>query len=362
MPGMAIFHGGHEVRPRDAVHIAWLMAGTLAVVLLAGHVARHSLSAILTSLIIAYLLNPFLKYLEGKGLGRIPAIAILYLCISVVIFFLLFALIPYLSHQLEAIPRVVPRYVQNLERVLEGVRGRLAPYYGGQEGEWLIAWAEESLKKLALEVSGKGYQELKAAFFGLFNLILAPILVFFMLSSKQFFKDLILRFIPHRERSSFREVGRRIKVSLERFVLAQFFDCLLVGILSALALYALGIEFPLLNGLVAGFASVVPYVGVMVAVLPPALMGYAETGDLWIIPKVCAVYFAIFVIIEGNLIKPLLMRGTLRLNPLAVIFALMALGELMGFWGVVLAVPVAAVVKICALELKGVLVEGENDA
>nr|WP_246561905.1 AI-2E family transporter [Geobacter grbiciae] len=338
------------------------MAATLGVVLLAGHVARHSLSAILTSLVIAYLLNPFMKYLERKGLGRIPAIAILYLCIAVMVFFSLFALIPYLNHQLEAFPRAVPRYVQNLERVMEVWKARLSPYYGSDEGTWLIASAQDSLKKLALDVSGKGYQELKAALFGLFNLVLAPILVFFMLSSKQFFKDLTLRFVPPRERHSFREVGRRIKESLERFVMAQFFDCLLVGILSALALYLLGIEFPLLNGFVAGFASVVPYVGVMVAVIPPALMGYAETGDLMIIPKVCAAYFVINVIIEGNLIKPLLMRGTLRLNPLAVVFALMALGELMGFWGVVLAVPVAAVVKICAVELKGYLVGGERDA
>lgn len=350
------------MRPRDAAHIAWFLAGILGVVLLAGHVARHSLSAILTSLVIAYLLNPFMKYLESKGLGRIPAIAILYLCIAVLIFFSLFALIPYLSHQLEAFPRAVPRYARNLEMVMEGWKARLAPYYGGAEGEWLIARAEDSLKKLALEVSGKGYHELKAALFGLFNLVLAPILVFFMLSSKQFFKDLLLRFIPHRERHSFRIVGGRIKNSLERFVLAQFFDCLLAGILSALALYLLRIEFPLLNGLVAGFASVVPYVGVLVAVIPPALMGYAETGNLWIIPLVCAVYFVIFVIIEGNLIKPLLMRGTLRLNPLAVIFALMALGELMGFWGMVLAVPVTAVVKICAVELKEYLVGGERDA
>lgn len=350
------------MKPRDAAHIAWFLAGILGVVLLAGHVARHSLSAILTSLVIAYLLNPFMKYLESKGLGRLPAIAILYLCIAVLIFFSLFALIPYLSHQLEALPQAVPRYVQNLERVLNAWKARLAPYYGGDEGAWLIARTEDSLKKLAVEASGKGYQELKAALFGLFNLALAPILVFFMLSSKQFFKDLILRFVPHRERASFREVGGRIKTSLERFIIAQFFDCLLVGILSALVLSLLGIEFPLLNGLVAGFASVVPYVGVMVAVIPPAFMGYAETGDLTIIPQVCIAYFVINVIIEANLIKPLLMRGTLRLNPLAVIFTLMALGELMGFWGVVLAVPVAAVVKICAMEMKGYLVEGGGDA
>ncbi|ADI85213.1 AI-2E family transporter [Geobacter sulfurreducens] len=350
------------MRPRDAAHIAWFLAITFGLVLLAGHFAVHSLSAVLTSLVIAYLLNPAMKFMEAKGLGRLPAIAVLYLAIAVGILLALILLIPYLSHQLEAFPRAVPRYVDNLQLVMETWKGRLTPYYGGEEGTWLIARAEESLKKLALELTGKGYQQLTRAFFGLFNLVLAPILVFFMLYYKDFVKDLVLRFVPHRERPSFREMGGRIKRSLERFVLAQLLDCVIVGILSALALYAIGIEFPLLNGLVAGFASVVPFVGVMVAVIPPALIGYAETGDMSVIPLVCAAYFVISVIIEGNLIKPLLMRGTLRLNPLAVIFVLMAMGELMGFWGVVLAVPAAAVVKICAAELRGYLTEGHPNA
>ncbi|WP_298268990.1 AI-2E family transporter [Geobacter sp.] len=351
------------MRPREAAHVAWFLAGIFGVILLAGHFARHSLSALLTALVIAYLLNPAMKFLERKGLGRLPAIAVLYLCLGVLLLFSLFALIPYLGHQLEAFPRAVPRYLQNLQGVLDAWKGRLAPYYGSEEGSWLIARAGESLRKLAQDVSGQGYQQLKRALFGLFNLILAPILVFFMLCYKEFVKDLILRFIPHRERPSFRQVGGRVKGALERFVVAQFIDCLLVGALSAAALSVLGVEFALLNGLVAGFASVVPFVGVIVAVIPPTLIGYAETGDLLIIPKVCAAYFVIYVIIEGNLIKPLLMRGTLRLNPLAVIFALMAMGELLGFWGVVLAVPVAAVVKICAGELRGYLDErNANDA
>lgn len=346
------------MRARYAAHIAWFIAGTFATVLLASHFAHHSLSAFLTALVIAYLLNPLLKYLERKGLGRLPAIAVIYLGIAVAILYSLFVLVPYLSHQLEAFPEAVPRYVRNLEGVLDAAKGRLAPYYGGSEGTWLVARAQESLQKIAGELSGKGYQQLTRAVFGLFNLILAPILVFFMLYYKDLFKDLLLRCLPHRERPAFREIGGRIKRSLERFVLAQLFDCLLVGLLTSGALFLIGVEFPLLNGFVAGFASVVPFIGVLVAMIPPALLGYAQTGDLMVIPKVCAAYFVINVIIEGNLIKPLLMRGTLKLNPLAVIFALMALGELMGFWGVVLAIPVAAIVKIGAGELHKSLYSG----
>lgn len=347
------------MRSRDAAHIAWFITGVFAAVLLASHFARHSLSAFLTALVIAYLLNPLLKYLERKGLGRLPAIAVIYLAIGVAIFYSLFVLVPYLRHQLEAFPQAVPRYVRNLQLVLDGMKERLAPYYGGNEGTWLVARAQESLQKVAGELSGKGYQQLTRAFFGLFNLVLAPILVFFMLYYKDLFKDLLLRCLPHRERPAFREIGGRIKQSLERFVLAQLFDCLLVGLLTSGALLLLGIEFPLLNGFVAGFASLVPFIGVLVAMIPPALLGYAQTGDLMVIPKVCVAYFVINVIIEGNLIKPLLMRGTLKLNPLAVIFALMALAELMGFWGVVLAIPVAAIVKIGAGELHKSLFAGK---
>jgi predicted PurR-regulated permease PerM len=209
------------------------------------------------------------------------------------------------------------------------------------------------------EVSGMGYERLKGVLFGLFNLVLAPILVFFMLMYKELFKKSLMQLIPASERPYFAEIGNRINRTLERFLLAMLLDCLLVGILSAVALYLLDIEFPLLNGLFAGFASVVPLLGVLVAVIPPAFFGYAKSGDLTIIPKVCAAYFFIHVIIEGNLIKPLIMKKTLKLNPLAVIFAVMAMGELLGFWGVILAVPLAAVVKICIGEVRKLLVERE---
>jgi len=196
--------------------------------------------------------------------------------------------------------------------------------------------------------------------FGLFNLVLAPIMVFFMLLYKEFFKKAIIRLIPAAEREYLTGLGEKINRTLERFILAMLLDCLLVGILCFAALRILDIEFPLLSGLFAGFASILPVLGGLVAVIPPAFLGYAKSGDLTIIPKVCAFFFLIFIIIEGNLIKPLIMRSTLKLNPLAVIFAVMAMGELLGFWGIVLAVPLAAVVKICAKEIHHLYYDGRD--
>ncbi|ABQ24844.1 AI-2E family transporter [Geotalea uraniireducens] len=329
-----------------------ILSAALALLLLSGYFMRHTLSALLTSLVLAYLLNPLLKRLEKRGLRRLSALGILYLALATAIVLASLLLVPYLVHQLETLATAVPSYVLNLKGDMDEWQVRLAPYYSGEEGAWLLARGKESLTSLAQEISGMGYNRLTAILYGIFNLILAPILVFFMLLYKQHIKDLILRLTPPAQRRQLSDLGKRINRSMERFIIGMFMDCLLVGILIAIALYLLDIQFAVLNGVITGFASIVPFVGVAFAVIPPLLIGYAQSGDPLIIAKVCGVYFLINVIIEGNLIKPLVMRHTLRLNPLAVIFAVMAMGELMGFWGIVLAIPLAAVIKICAGEIK----------
>lgn len=337
---------------KGSAKIALLVGGTLAGILLAGLLLRHTLSAFLTALVLAYLINPLLNQLERRGLSRLPAIALLYILLLAGAVSVSFLLLPYLGHQLDALGEALPSYIQRLKAALEQWRNSFSIYYSDEEMAWFSSQMDAALGRAATEISGKGYERLKEVLFGVFNIILAPVLVFFMLYYKDMFKIILLRFTPSKMRHELIDLGKRINRALERFVLAMLFDCLLVGILCSIALYMLGIEFPILNGMFAGFATVVPFVGAVVALIPPAVIGYAQSGDLMIIPNICAVYFLINVVIEGNLIKPLVMRGTLKLNPLWVIFSVMAMGELMGFWGIVLAIPLAAVVKICAFEIK----------
>ncbi|GAB7028264.1 AI-2E family transporter [Geotalea toluenoxydans] len=338
--------------PERKSFLSHVLVASLALLLLSGYFIHHTLSALLTSLVLAYLLNPLLKYLERKGLGRLPALGILYVALAVILTVSFFILVPYLGHQLQTLKDTIPYYVLNLKGELTQWQFQLSPYYSGEEGIWLLQRGKESFDRMTQALSGLGYNRLTAIFYGIFNLILAPILIFFMLLYKQMCKDMVKRLIPLGHRRQMIDLGRRINSSLERFILGMAIDCTLVAILTAFALWMLDIQFAVLNGLLAGFASVVPILGVTIAVIPPLLIGYAQTGDISVIAKVCLLYFIINVIIEGNLIKPLVMRHTLRLNPLVVIFAVMAMGELMGFWGIVLAIPLAAVMKICAGEFR----------
>jgi len=335
--------------------IVLLLCGGLAALVAACYFISHTFSALLTSLVLAYLLNPLLKYLERRGFDRPTALGLLYGIGVFAAFLSSFVLIPYFGHQFDALGKALPVYLQTMQGWLEKWKSTLAGYYGGEEGIWLLDRLEETINHWAAALSDLGYSQLKKLFFAAFNLLLAPILVFFMLLYKQHTVDFIKRMFHHRERNYLLELGREINHSLERFLVGMLCDCLLVGLLTAAALKLIGVEFPILNGLFAGLASIVPFLGVLVAMIPPALIGYAQTGDIWLIPKVAAAYFVINVIIEGNLIKPLVMKHTLRLNPLAVIFAVMAMGELLGFWGIVLAIPTAAVIKICTAELREIL-------
>ncbi|HEX9022604.1 MAG TPA: AI-2E family transporter [Geobacteraceae bacterium] len=337
---------------REGRKLLYFLAAIFGALFLSGFLLHHTLSALLTSLVTAFLLNPLLNYAEGRGFRRLPAITLTYIIVAILLLILSLAFLPYLAHQTNALTREMPHYVQNVKGALQKWQVALAPYYSGEEGEWLIDQAGESLSKVTEVISGLGLARLKGALFGVFNLVLAPILVFFMLMYKDAIKRGIIRFIPAADQERLLAMGAKINRTLERFILAMALDCLMVGALSALALYLLHIEFPLLNGMIAGFASIVPVLGAVVAVIPPAFVGYANSGDLMIIPKVCAAYFIVHVVIEGNLIKPLIMKGALKLNPLAVIFAVMAMGELLGFWGIVLAVPLTAIVKICADEVR----------
>ena len=340
-------------RARNRIFFALLFS--LAAFIGAGYFIAHTFSAILTAVVIAYLVNPLLKQIEKRGFDRITALLLLYGVGFFAAFLASFFLIPYLGHQLDALVKALPVYIKNLHFVIEQWQVKMSGYYGGDEGAWVLTQMTRAIDQATAYISNFGLQNLKKLFYAGFNILLAPILVFLILLYKQHAKDFVRRMFHHRDRQHLVELGRELNRSLERFLLGTLFDCFIVAILTSIALAMLDIEFPLLNGFFAGFASIVPFLGMAVAVIPPALIGYAKSGDLWIIPKVCAAYFIINVIIEGNLIKPLVMKHTLQLNPLAVIFAVMAMGEMLGFWGILLAIPTAAVVKVCTAEMRELL-------
>src|SRR6266568_7709384 len=160
---------------KAGIRTFYILAAVFAAILLAGHFLRHTFSALLTSLALAYLFNPVLKYLEKRGFDRFTALALMYGMAILAGLFTSFLLIPYLLHQTEALVKSLPRDIQNLRATMDTWKLRIAPYYAGDEGAWLIEQAEQSLATLTQELSGTGYNQIKGLLFGMFDLVLAPI-------------------------------------------------------------------------------------------------------------------------------------------------------------------------------------------
>lgn len=331
-----------------------LIAGILIVAAVAwlGNALSHTLSCFLLSFVIAYLLDPLVVRLE-KRLKRIHAIALLYVVLGIISTFCLAFLLPMLTISWDSFLRNLPQQLQQIKQALLSWQSALPTHYGSEEISWLLDNVIGNADSMAEKAGIWAYGFATRMFFNVFNLILAPILVFFMLNYKQKIMDTTALWIPEERRDLILQIGREIDSSVGGYIRGQVMVSIVVALATIPTLMWLGIPHPILCGIFAGAASILPFVGVILAMLPPLLFAWLTFGTGAIIIKVL-IAFAIIYFLEGYLVKPLVFKESMNLNPLLTIIMVMAFGELMGFWGILLALPITAAMIIASQHwLKG---------
>jgi putative permease len=323
----------------------------LLILATAGFSMKHTISCFLLSFVFAYLLDPLLVILERKKVRRDVGIAVLYAIMSVLAIFFIVFLVPLLTTRWQELVRSLPGYLQKFKQLFGELRNGYQPTFGVSEWQWLIDTLTGNLDKLTGKLGAGVYSAASSVAFNLFNLLLAPILVFFMLHYKQEIKDELVRWLPTEYKALIIQIGNEANRSVGGYLRGQLFVSLIVAVLSSVALYFLDVDYALLNGLFAGAASILPFIGVILAMIPPLFFAYLKFQTFSSLLSVL-VAFSIIYFVEGYLIKPLVFKEAMNLNPLVTIIFVMALGELMGFWGILLAIPIAAVFKITLEHLR----------
>jgi putative permease len=313
-----------------------------AVLFSLGYALRHTLSCFLLSFVLAYLLDPVLSFLERHKVRRTYGLILLYSILAILILLFVTFFAPFLTRRWHALVNGLPGYLQKGKDMALSLR---AQYQYGSEWSWIVENVTTMVDKLIVKAGDKLYVTASRMAFSLLNLVLAPILVFFMLFYKKEIQNGIVSWLPHSRQHQFMDLGHEINTSVGGYIRGQIMVSAIVAVLSAAALFYLDIDYPLFNGLFAGLASVLPFIGVIIATIPALFFAYVkfETGAalLKVIGAFSVIYF-----IEGYLIKPLVFKQSMNLNPLLTIIIVMAFGELMGFWGILLAIPIAAAAKI----------------
>lgn len=314
-------------------------------VIAAGYALRHTVSCFLLSFVIAYLLDPLVVMLERRGVRRLWGILLLYVGLTIFSIFFFTFLVPFLSIRWEGFVTGLPAYVQKAKNLALAWKMRIVPPYAAEEWGWLFESAAGQLDKLFAKLGAGVYETAAGLAFNLFTLVLAPILVFFMLWYKNEAKAGIVAWLPAARREAIIALGREVNRSIGGYLRGQLIVSAIVALLSTVALFVLGIDYPIFNGIFAGLASVLPFIGVILATLPPLFFAYVQFQSGAAILKVIGV-FAVIYFLEGYLVKPIVFKESMDLNPLVTIIVVMAFGELMGFWGILLAIPIAAAARI----------------
>ncbi len=325
----------------------WTLLGAAAMVWLLV-LLEPILMPFFVGMILAYLGDPLTDWLEAKGLSRRLAVSVVFLVLSLFLAVAFVILIPLMGRQLgqliEALPGVF-NWVQAV--VLPWVREVSGLDFStdfDQLRQGLMAnWKETGTFAAGIlaQVSRSGLA--LAIWIG--NLALIPVVTFYLLLDWDRLKRRVRDLLPRRYEPTVTRLAIQCDEVLSAFLRGQLLVMLSLGIVYAVGLTLLGIQFGVLIGIVAGLASIIPYLGVIVGLAIAAIVAFFQYGDVLHLLGVAAV-FGIGQMLEGMLLQPLLLGDKIGLHPVAVIFAVLAGGQLFGFTGILLALPVAAMVMV----------------
>ena len=293
---------------------------------------------------LAYFLDPIADRLEAMGMGRLVATIV----ISV------FGLLTFVLLALLVIPSLVTQAVQLVDS---------APTLAGNFQTFLTerfpslmdegSILRQSLNTLGQTVQERGGQLIEAVFssaMGVFNIalliVIVPVVTFYLLHDWDRMVAAIDNLLPRDHAPTIRMIARDIDRTLASFVRGQGTVCLILGAFYAIALMIIGLQFGMVIGVTAGLLTFIPYVGALVGgALSIGLAFFQFWGEWWMIGAVAIVFF-FGQFIEGNVLSPNLVGQSVGLHPVWLIFALSAFGSMFGFVGMLVGVPVAAVIGV----------------
>lgn len=338
-------HIHHTHTPRN--EYGRLIAAILLFCLLAaaGYALQHTISCFLLSWIIAYLLDPLLVSAERHGMKRIYALGLIYIILGILTVFFLTFIVPALTLSWHTFVLDLPAYIQKIKQVALEWKTRLPDHYGSDEIQWLTDKASNKIDKAAEATGFWAYSFGTRIFFNLFNIVLSPILVFFMLYYKRTIIQTLVSWLPESRCSQIVDIAKEVNKSIGGYLRGQVAVSIIVALLATAALFVLKIPHPIFCGAFAGAASILPFIGVIIATVPALFFAWFKFQSIAVLGQT-TLAFGMIYFVEGYVIKPLVFKESMNLNPLVTIIMVMALGEILGFWGILLALPIASAIKI----------------
>lgn len=326
--------------------IAALVMGGL--VLAAGWglwIIRPILAPFLLAIIVAYLIAPLVNALAARGLSRGWAILVVYAALGVVGALAVWKIIPQVISETRRLAEAIPMYAGFARETVDRFQQQIRDIGLPPELRDVLDRSIIDLEVRSVQALGRMFDinHLREAAELLVSLLLAPFLAFYLLKDIDRFKERVVRALPRSRRHEILALLRSLDRVISGFVRGQILLGLTVGGLAAAVTYLLGLRYTLLLGIWAGLTEFIPYVGPVLGAIPAVLAGLAVSP---LAGLEVAIAFAVIQQLENAVLSPKIMGESVGLHPLVVMLAILSGGYLLGTWGLLLALPVAGVVRV----------------
>lgn len=304
------------------------------------HELKDFLVPIFFAGLLSFLLLPVVVWLNKK---RVPDMLAIVLAILTA-FLLLTILVVLAVAQIRSFDEIIPLLVQKGTSWLKSLQIFLRDRLPMGETE-LINEGRKYLTGLLENISSVLGNTLSGTTAFIANFALIPLYVFLMLLYRNFFMEFIFRAFPKVQRDKLKGIVERVKSVTQNYLAGLLLVILIIGTLNTISLLLLGIDNALFFGFLAAFLVLIPYIGIAIGALLPILMALITKDSYWYAVGVAGSFGAI-QFLEGNFITPYIVGSKVSINSFIAIIALILFGTLWGISGMVLAIPLTAILKV----------------
>lgn len=297
------------------------------------------LIVLLFAIIIASAVSPFADWLDEKKFPRLLGVILLYLSIFSLIVFLLSLVIPFVGLEINQLIKALPEFIQSVSISIEQAQEVTSSRYFDFFNE-ILNFLDSFSEYLAIS-SQSVISFIIGIFGGILSFVAIIVISFYFSYMKNGIENFIRALVPDKYESIVLGVWKRSEIKVGRWVQGQLLLALIVGLAVYVGLSILGVRFALLMGIIAMILELVPNVGPVLAAIPAVILAFIQGPailGMWVI-----LLYVIIQQAENHILVPIVLGRTVGLNPVVVIISLLIGLKLAGILGVILAVPVAAI-------------------
>lgn len=302
------------------------------------YLLRDIIFILIFAVIIASGITPFANWLDEKKFPRILGVLMLYLSIFALALFLLSLVVPFVTGEINQLVKDLPRFINQVSVSLEKAQESSGRYVD------LFSEIQNLLDGFAgyLQASSQSaFNFVVSIFGGLFSFLAVVVLSFYLAVMRGGIESFIRAIVPREYEAEVLNVWRRSERKVGKWLQGQLLLALIVGLTVYVTLSIMGIRYALLLGIVAMILELVPSVGPVLAAVPAVILAFTQSTSLglWVI-----LAYIIIQQLENHILVPIVLGRTVGLNPVVVILALLIGFKLAGIVGIILSVPVAAII------------------